>query len=83
MLGDPIYDSDSEVIPMASIVIKDLPDSIDLDRQAMTAITGGARIRGRQAAVGRTTFRDDRVVNFPDFRTGAAPRPTPDSKERK
>lgn len=31
---------------MATIVIKDLPENMDLDRQAMQAITGGARLRG-------------------------------------
>jgi hypothetical protein len=30
---------------MASIVIKDLPESTELDRQAMHAIAGGARFR--------------------------------------
>jgi hypothetical protein len=32
---------------MATIVIKDLPENFDLDREAMQAITGGARLRGR------------------------------------
>jgi hypothetical protein len=68
---------------MASIVIKDLPESIDLDRQAMTAIFGGARIRGRQGSVGRTIFRSDRVVNFPAFRTSAVPRSIADPSGRK
>jgi hypothetical protein len=68
---------------MASIVIKDLPESIDLDRQAMTAIFGGARIRGRQGSVGRTIFRSGRVVNFPYFRTGALARSAPDPTGRK
>ena len=31
---------------MARIVIKDLPDSIELDRQAMTRVTGGSRATG-------------------------------------
>lgn len=31
---------------MAVIVIKDLTESMDLDREAMTAITGGARAPG-------------------------------------
>lgn len=31
---------------MAVIVIKDLPENMDLDREAMTAITGGARTGG-------------------------------------
>lgn len=35
---------------MATIVIKDLPENMDLDRQAMQAITGGSRLRGSPAA---------------------------------
>jgi hypothetical protein len=39
---------------MATIVIKDLPENMDLDRQAMQAIAGGARLRARPAAATRT-----------------------------
>jgi hypothetical protein len=49
----------------------------------MTAIFGGARIRGRQGSVGRTIFRSDRVVNFPAFRTSAVPRSIADPSGRK
>lgn len=42
---------------MATIVIKDLPENMDLDRQAMLAITGGARLRGRPAATARMPVR--------------------------
>ena len=38
---------------MATIVIKDLLASSELDRQAMLAIAGGSRFRGRGAVVGR------------------------------
>lgn len=31
---------------MATIVIKDLPENVDLDREAMRAVVGGARLRG-------------------------------------
>ena len=55
---------------MATIVIKDLADSVELDRQAMTAITGGSRIRGRQPSTGHTLFRAERVVSFPYSRIG-------------
>jgi hypothetical protein len=34
---------------MATIVIKDLPESTELDRQAMFAIAGGARFRAGAA----------------------------------
>lgn len=59
---------------MATIVIKDLTESVDLDHQAMVAITGGARTRGRQPILGRTIFRTNRIVNFPTgFQGSAAP----------
>jgi hypothetical protein len=38
---------------MATIVIKDLPENMDLDREAMLAITGGARLGGRSAGRAR------------------------------
>lgn len=57
---------------MTIIVIKDLPESVDLDRQAMVAITGGARTRGRQTFIGSTIFRSVRIVNYP---TGFTPKP--------
>ncbi|WP_179402637.1 hypothetical protein [Burkholderia guangdongensis] len=34
---------------MSILVINDLPESIDLDRQAMAAISGGAKIRAHQS----------------------------------
>lgn len=56
---------------MAKIVIKDLTESVDLDRQAMAAISGGARLRGRQAVSGRSILRSTRIVNYPGgFATG-------------
>jgi hypothetical protein len=57
---------------MTIIVIKDLPESVDLDRQAMVAISGGARTRGRQTFIGSTIFRSARIVNYP---TGFTPKP--------
>ncbi|MGN6317132.1 hypothetical protein [Trinickia sp.] len=33
---------------MTTLVIHDLPESIDLDRQAMAAITGGSMVQARQ-----------------------------------
>jgi hypothetical protein len=50
---------------MARIVIKDLTESIDLDREAMIAIMGGARTPGRQAFPGNTLSRSTRIVNYP------------------
>jgi hypothetical protein len=48
-----------------SILIKDLAESVDLDREAMTAITGGARARTPQAYFERTTVGDSRIFNYP------------------
>lgn len=49
---------------MATIVIKDLPDNIDLDREAMQAVTGGARLRGAPPA--RRVSRGDRIAAHAD-----------------
>lgn len=58
---------------MSIIVIKDLPESVDLDRQAMVEITGGARTRGRQTFIGSTIFHSSaRILNYP---TGFSPKP--------
>ena len=54
---------------MATITIKDLSESTELDRQARQAITGGARVRGPGAAVGRPA--QHRVRLF-DLATGKA-----------
>ena len=50
---------------MSTLVIKDLPDSLDLDSQAMAAITGGARLQGRQSIFGSRPFPADRIINYP------------------
>lgn len=39
---------------MATIVIKDLPESTELDRQAMFAIVGGSRFRAGTASTAGT-----------------------------
>jgi hypothetical protein len=50
---------------MAVIVIKDLPDSMDLDRQAMTTILGGGRTAGSQAWHGLRRQDAARIVDWP------------------
>ncbi|AGW91385.1 MULTISPECIES: hypothetical protein [Cupriavidus] len=50
---------------MAVIVIKDLSDSMDLDRQAMTAILGGGRTAGGQAWHGLRRQGVARIVDYP------------------
>lgn len=42
---------------MATLVIKDLPENVELDREAMLAVVGGARTRGQPALAGRGAFR--------------------------
>lgn len=49
---------------MAKIVIKDLPENRDLDRKAMEAIIGGARLRG--AAPPGAVPLGDRVTEHAD-----------------
>ena len=48
---------------MSIILIKDLAESVALDREAMTVITGGARVRASKAYVERTALGDSRIFN--------------------
>ena len=50
---------------MAAIVIKDLTESIDLDRQAMVAITGGSRLRVQQTFPRRALSSGTRIIDYP------------------
>jgi hypothetical protein len=55
---------------MATIVIRDLPENLDLDRKARQAITGGARFRPAGGAPGAPQpWRGQRIV---DLGAGAA-----------
>lgn len=58
---------------MANIVIKDLSESTELDRQAMLAIAGGARFRtgAGSATAGRAGVRRVRLF---DLASGSASR---------
>jgi hypothetical protein len=64
---------------MASIVIKDLSDNLELDRKAMRAISGGSRLRSQVRGAGAVPASSQRIV---DFRTGAVPRGTPGKQSR-
>ena len=46
---------------MATIVIKDLPESTELDRQAMLAVIGGSRFR---TGAGRLVLQRVRLFDF-------------------
>lgn len=48
---------------MTRIAIKDLAESVELDHEAMTAISGGARVARRQPLPSQTVTR--RVTAFP------------------
>jgi hypothetical protein len=51
---------------MPKLVIKDLPESIELDRAAMAAIVGGARTGGRFFGVAAQAVpAATRVVDYP------------------
>ncbi|MDB5749478.1 MAG: hypothetical protein JWP72_4326 [Massilia sp.] len=49
---------------MATITIKDLPESTELDRQAMLAIAGGSRLRAGAAGVMRPAARRIRLFDL-------------------
>ena len=46
---------------MGILVINDLPESVDLDRQAMAAITGGSMVQARQTMLGAQPFTGLRI----------------------
>jgi hypothetical protein len=50
---------------MSTITIKDLSESIDLDRKAMLAIAGGARRGGYPLAIETKSPSEFRIVNYP------------------
>ena len=50
---------------MTTISIKDLPESVTLDREAMLAITGGARSGMSSNFSGRSMSGSERVIVYP------------------
>jgi hypothetical protein len=50
---------------MALITVKDLPQSDDLDRQAMRSIAGGARTGVRPVQIGQAEADSGRIVDYP------------------
>jgi len=63
-LGAIAYIQNQEV-PMALIDIKDLPQSVELDRKAMLAIVGGTRVGARPIDLVGATLRAGRIVDYP------------------
>jgi hypothetical protein len=64
---------------MATIVIKDLSDNLDLDRKAMQAVMGGSRLRSRGRTAGAAPSSTPGIV---DFKTRAVPRSAPAKKNK-
>ncbi len=62
---------------MATIVIKDLRESSELDRQAMLAVIGGTRFGGRAAPLGRQAQQPVRLF---DLSGAKAPAQRPPSR---
>jgi hypothetical protein len=50
---------------MALITIKDLPQSDDLDREAMRSIVGGGRTGARPVQIDQATADRGRIVDYP------------------
>ncbi|MCG2579157.1 hypothetical protein LZ012_19375 [Dechloromonas sp. XY25] len=50
---------------MSTISIMDLPESVDLDREAMRAISGGARFGGRPSLPVAAKAGATRIVDYP------------------
>jgi hypothetical protein len=61
---------------MATIVIRDLSESTELDLQARQAIVGGARFRGRSAPIGRPAQQRVRLFDLAAGKPQAAKPPT-------
>ncbi|SDE16855.1 hypothetical protein SAMN05421548_13527 [Paraburkholderia lycopersici] len=65
---------------MGILVIKDLPESVDLDKQAMAAFSGGARVASRETLLAPRPFIAIRIgaatSRAPVAETSKPPRPT-------
>lgn len=67
---------------MATITIKDLSDNTELDRKAMQAISGGARLRASAGAPRPGGVQPSGSQRIVDFRTGIAAKRRPDDVSR-
>ncbi|HEY4296813.1 MAG TPA: hypothetical protein VGM85_10110 [Paraburkholderia sp.] len=56
---------------MAKLIIKDLTDSVELDREAMAAVVGGARVGVRSSVAAPLVPVTARVVEYPPGFPGA------------
>lgn len=60
---------------MSTIVIKDLPESTELDHQAMQAIAGGSRFRTGPPVIARPVVERNRLFDLSSGRTARPPAP--------
>jgi hypothetical protein len=60
---------------MALITIEDLPQSDDLDREAMRSIVGGGAIRTRRVQLDQVKAGSGRIVDYPPGFGGQGPIP--------
>ncbi len=65
---------------MALITINDLPQSDDLDREAMRSIVGGGPIGARPVQIDQTKAGSGRIVDYPPG--FGRQRPIPASSQR-
>lgn len=56
---------------MGKLIIKDLTESVVLDREAMAAIVGGARVGARSSVAAPLIPASTRVVDYPPGFPGA------------
>jgi hypothetical protein len=64
-----------------ALTIQDLPQSDDLDRQAMHKIAGGARTGARPLKTDEAAPRGGRIVNYPPGFASRAPESAKDSSK--
>ncbi len=67
---------------MAAILIKDLPEGVELDAQAMATIAGGARSGPHRAVRSRPPVDSTMIVRFPANEIGVVPQADAESARR-
>ena len=56
---------------MAKLIVKDLVESVELDRDAMAAIIGGARVGAHSSVAAPMVPASTRIVDYPPGFPGA------------
>ena len=65
-----------------TLILKDLPQSDDLDREAMRSIVGGGRTGGRPAHIDQARIDSGRIVDYPPGFGRQVPTPTRSQRPR-